>query len=259
MIKHALIVPTKYINDASIGWKTDFILWLSHLLDLDCENEYAKAIKKSWKELYLDNGLFENSVPENTSTLLRKAELMKAKYVFSPDILYDAWATRNQFEQFLWLRNREKVDVKIAYVVQADTVEEYLEEFKRANDNPDISLIWMSILTIPHCWWWEIMDARIQAIKDVEEYCHPTKDVHLLWLGGWLNDLVEARNHKWIKSNDSCSAFMTWLYEKVYDKNNMVEWWKIKEKINFMWNSLELEQKKCIEKNIDIIMKICHE
>ena len=263
MIRHCIITPTKFINDPLVGWRSDFILALSHLLDVECTNKYAQALRSSWKDIYLDNGTFENGVPEDHNSLLRKAKLIDAKYVFASDYLYDDERSKEALERMAQIRNLHHLNIKLGYVVQAKTIEWYLKNYKRAEQNPDIDLIGISILTIPYCrqestWTPDITYNRIQTIETIDNEIHPKKDAHLLWLGGSLLDLKKATFYPWIKSNDSCSAFMTWLYGKVYE-DMMVPWGKIKQKVDFDYHyNLDETQQKCITENIDTILSITH-
>lgn len=100
---HCFIAPTHFINDPEIGGRSDFLLALSHLVDQHATNEYAQAaieFKKTGKQVFLDNGLFENHVPEAIESLVHKAMLIKADVVFAPDHLYDNEKTKEAFDEF---------------------------------------------------------------------------------------------------------------------------------------------------------------
>ena len=271
-MKHCIITPTQFINDAEIGWKSDFLLVLSHLLDADCRNKYAEEVikfRESWKEIYLDNGLFENHVPESGESLLKKAELIWASVVFAPDYLYQARKTEAEFELFANLRDVLWVDVKLAFVVQADNPLDYLNSYKWAEENTRVDLIWMSILSIPKSFAWvswsnDITLNRIICMRILRDFIQPKKDVHLLWLWDGLWDIVEWKNHDYIKSNDSSSAFQNWLFGKWFTtdtwlKYPVIEWGKIQDKVNFdlsRMKAIYLKNKKLIERNIDFILEI---
>jgi len=96
---HSFITPTDLINNEQIWWQSDFILALSHLIEIKWEpNNYTKEIIKSWKDIYLDNWVFENWKPEWIDTLIDKLYYLqslgnKPKVVFIPDELYDSKKT----------------------------------------------------------------------------------------------------------------------------------------------------------------------
>lgn len=251
------------MNNPEIGWKSDFMLVLSHLLDEDCRNDYAEAVilfRESGKEIYLDNGLFENHEPESGESLLRKAELIGATYVFAPDHLYNAQKTRESFEEFKNLRNKLNVDVKLAYVVQADNPLDYLNEYKWAEENEDIDLIWQSILSIPKSFEQitqtsDITLNRVVCIKILEDFIKPKKDAHLLGLGSSLGDITYAKHYPYIISNDTSSAFQNGLFGRWYilDENEEfyeVDWGKVEEKVNFDLKNLSEKEEKQIKENV---------
>ena len=109
MIKHSVITPTKFINDPEIWGRGDFILALSHLIDDNCENEYTEAIMSSWRDIWLDNGLFENGTPEDHNSLLMKAIRIGAIGVFASDYLYDAESSKEALERMVQIRNLQKI------------------------------------------------------------------------------------------------------------------------------------------------------
>ena len=267
-MKNCIITPTKYINHKEIWRRSDFLLVLSHLLDPDCTNDYAKEVKKfkteTWRAIYLDNGLFENHIPERWESLLRKGMLLWADYIFAPDVLYDREATEREFEKFNELKKSYETDIKLAYVVQASDPIEYLVSYKWAEENPDITMIWLSILTLPYCFEWldhsrdafaEISKARMKWIQALDIVINPKKKAHLLWL--WDDPVMELQAariaHRFIETNDSCSAYMTWKKGFIYSKK-WIPGWKIIEKVDFNnQESLNLDQIRNIARNIDLL------
>lgn len=245
-MKHCIITPTKFINDPLIWKQSDFLLVLSHLLDNDCSNEYAQEVekfRKSWKKLYLDNWLFENWSPESPVSLLRKAEKIQATYVFAPDHLYDREQTQEAAIVFEAIRKALSINVQLAYVVQAKSPFEYISAYKWAEEQSWIKLIWLSILSIPKSFGWEITEARIECIDVLNRILRPRKDAHLLWLWWSLKDLEFAEQFHWIKSNDSCSAYMTGFKELEYNSSLEVPGWKVEEKVTFD-SSVNLSEKQ---------------
>ena len=151
------IVPTDFIDSRIC----DFQLVLSHLINLDCVNEYEQKMIDTCQDIYLDNGTFENGEPEHYEILLKKAIKLKAKYVFCPDYLYDSKATYDAFQQFVKMKNEMEISAKlyndielyntiknlnIAVVIQANDINEYIDEYIKYNKYDEVSLIGLSIL-----------------------------------------------------------------------------------------------------------------
>lgn len=263
-MKHCFITPTEFINDPKIGGKSDFMLVLSHLLDKDCTNKYAEEVikfRESWKKLYLDNGLFENHEPEPAKHLLKKAELIWAEYVFAPDFLYDREKTEIEFMNFVALKEKMDVDVKVAFVVQASHPLDYINSYKWAEDNPKVDMIGISILSVPKSFQSitqsdEITLNRIVCIKILEDLVHPKKDAHLLGLGSSLGDIIVGNKYNYIKSNDTSSAFQAWFYDKYYYQDHNEPYpavfpgGKPRQKVDFDLEQITTKQRKLIEKNI---------
>ena len=244
------------------------MLALSHLIDPEYSNEYSQALrewKKSGKQIYLDNGLFENGIPEDTHSLLNKAKHFEVDLVFAPDVLFDAKKTEEELDYFYTVKQEIYPEVKIGYVVQARDPITYLAEFKRANLDDRIDLIGLSILSVPASFNGEVCGfssendityCREIAIDFIDKMIMgPKKDCHLLGLGGSLNDLVVGQDYDWIKSNDSSSAFVTGYHGMRYHKNE-VPGGKVEEKLDFSITELSGTQEENIIHNISIIKKI---
>jgi hypothetical protein len=98
-MRYSFITPTKYINHEWIWTESDFILALSHLIDVKTEpNDYTREIIKSSKPIYLDNWVFENWKPEWVNVLIDKLLYLqslwkKPEVVFLPDELFNAEKT----------------------------------------------------------------------------------------------------------------------------------------------------------------------
>lgn len=252
-MKHCFITPIHYLN-TPVWQASDMLLVLSHLLDERCTNEYAQQIVQ-WKkevggDVVLDNGLYENHIPEAGSTLLMKAYYIGASSVFAPDYLYDCQKTRESLFEFVALRdqlekdlsethNRPVVLPKVNYVVQANNVQEYMDEFGAAQDYP-IAMIGLSILAIPKAFSQitgvdSISLNRAVALPLLDAEFHVKKPCHMLWLWESLVDIRIAKNYEWIVSNDSCLAFWTgykWA-DICYDDNGVLISGKPKAKLDF--------------------------
>ena len=143
----AFITPTAFVE--KFGSQGDFTLALSHLMDLKEVNEYEKAITKVGLPILCDNGLFENHVPESLETLIKKAERIGATHFFAPDILYSSEGTQLELDKAILAA--EKSPVKVAAVVQASNVQDYMSQLLDFNNNPKVDLIGLSILS--HSFW----------------------------------------------------------------------------------------------------------
>lgn len=259
-MQHCFITPTKYINHPDIWGQSDFILALSHLMDDECKNEYCEAIKKANKPIYLDNWLFENWRPEPIDSLINKAELIWAEYVFMPDHLYQSTQTKQAAITFMQrCLHLKKAWWKVAFVPQADNPVDYLACYKWAEESSFISMIWISILSAPKSFWW----SRLECLKAIKKYIDPKKPAHLLWLGWDLEDLrFAAENCEWIKTNDSSSAFVHGSKHITYKqyattKDYFLREGKIEEKLKFdSTKDITTKGLHCIQKNINIIKSL---
>lgn len=264
---HCFITPTHYVNDPEIGGQSDFLLALSHLIDQHATNEYAQAIfefKKSGKPVFLDNGLFENHVPEAVESLIHKAMLIGADYVFAPDHLYKREETQKAFDEFYEISKEMGAQFKFAYVVQADDPSDYVGAFFDANLDERIDMIWLSILSIPKSFesltmTTDITTNRVVCMELLQEALEQewikSKPCHMLGLWESLIDLVEGRKYPWIYSNDSSSAFQTGKHLKTYE-HLKVPGGKVHEKVVFEQTELTPEQRSMIIKNVAAIKEI---
>lgn len=271
----AFITPTAYIPE--FGNLGDFHLALSHLIDLKNINEYEKKLRESGKPIILDNGLFENKVPEPLETLIEKAMRIKATHFFAPDILFSPEGTRRQLD-----RTIEKVkelerdpryklqegEIKIAAVVQADNAEDYMKQLLNFNNDPNVDLIGLSILSIPKSFEkeigaWDIVRSRIYLMQKMCELSAPTngvmwKPMHLLGLGNSYGDVVYAAKYcSWIVSNDTSSAFWNGYQGKAITGIDLVvEGGKTEVKVDFETKEITEDQRNLINKNISLVKKI---
>lgn len=271
-MKLSFITPTAYILEYQT--QGDFILALSHLMDREKENEYERAIKASGLEIILDNGLFENHFPEGIDSLITKAERIGATIFFAPDSLYNKEETQRSLEHAVYIRNQRKVDIKIAAVVQADNESDYLMQYEDFCNNPDVSLIGLSILSIPRCFGSrlamsakkykhddkEITPSRIRLMEKLIELDINNKDCHLLGLGDSYRDVYYAsKNCPWIISNDTSSAFWNGIQGRKINEELDVEGGKTDVKVDFNFKDASKEQLDLAQYNIKLVNeKICH-
>lgn len=247
----SFITPTKHIKD--LGSKSDFILALSHLIDLKEENEYEKAVKEANLPIYLDNGLFENHTPEGIETLIKKTLKIKAKIFFAPDTLYNKKETAYALEDAIGLSKT----LGVAAVVQAETKEEWLDFYRELCLDPRVSLIGLSILAIPYVYKMPIAESRIECMKDMLKMNIPHKSCHLLGLGDSLKDVIFAKeNCPWIKSHDSSSAVWNAFQGKKILENGDVEGGKTPIKVDFSYKETSQEKIDLAYRNIEVYRKL---
>jgi len=265
------ITPTDFINNEIIEETNNFTLALSHLIDDNAKtpNRYTEAIIKSKNPVYLDNWVFENGKPEWIKILINKLMYLnglwkKPQVVFAPDELYEADKTFDNFIE--WKKEyevnvRDKVKTLSYIVIQWNTKEEFIDLVNKTRNIAD--WIALSYLACVRCfkeetWTEDIATNRIAALKAVNERLI-NRNVHLLWLWDSLKDLEYAKTLKSLKiTNDSSSAFMLGSRWIKYNEDLTIPWGKIKEKVNFNEDTLELwiDFKNIIEDNILFIKNI---
>lgn len=258
------ITPTKYIK--KYGSQSDFILALSHLIDEKEINEYEKAILETKLPILLDNGLFENQVPESLYSLVKKASRIGATHFFAPDKLFDSKGTEKELNKTIKHLKELNNGLKIAAVVQADNFEDYIDQLLAFNENPDVDIIGLSILSIPKSFYeevgkYDITESRVYLLKKMKDMeLHDEikwKNCHLLGLGNSYEDVIYANdNCPWVKSNDTSSAFWNGTQgKKLIGAYCEVEGGKTKIPVDFSFNLLTREQAKLVQQNITKVKK----
>jgi len=259
MIKLAIITPSKFIK--KYGEQGSFHLALAHLIDLKEENEYEKALCKTRKTIFLDNGLFENHTPEPTSSLIKKALKIAAEVVFAPDVLFNPKKTQEELNSFIEELRKQKVRsvFRVAAVPQAKSRTDYINQLLSFNNNKNVDIIGLSILSIPKSYRLPITEARIELMKKMIELNKDGviwKDCHLLGLGDSYKDVLFAKQYcPWVKTNDTSCCFQSGLKGKVLTKKLEVPGGKVKEKVDFELDTLTKKQKDDIQKNISRVKK----
>lgn len=262
MIRKSYIAPTKLIKE--FGNKGDFHLALSHLLSDDPQqiNEYEKELRDSGLPIILDNGLFENGVPEEITSLVGKARRIGATHVFAPDVLYNRSATEANLDAMA--RELEGSGIKMAAVVQADNVDDYLAGYQYLVEREDVALIGLSILSIPKSFKEktgtdDITENRrvcLKMLRDLPKH----KDSHLLGAGSSYRDVFLANAMcPFVVSHDSSSAIWNAIQGKTIDPRSLeVFEGKSEVPVDFDWNGeVSDEIRSRIEHNIDVIDRIC--
>lgn len=263
MIKVSFISPTSLID--KYGSKGDFHLTLAHLLKGDEETKYEKAIKQSGLPIYLDNGLFENGVSVPVEDLMDHAARLNAEYVFAPDVLYNREETEKNidraYDELQEANERYGSSTKLAAVVQADNEEDYLRSFMVFNDDSRISLIGLSILSIPKSFEktigrYSISGSRKVCMEKIDDLPFTKKKCHLLGAGHTYEDIIEANQYDWIDSHDSSSAIWNGVQGHRIFSNGWIHGGKTKVPVDFDFNERIPEKRlETIDFNIKNVFK----
>lgn len=268
-MKLSFITPIRYIKD--FGSQSDFILALSHLIDLSKTNAYEANIVATGLPIILDNGLFENHKPESVDKVIMKAVKIGAQYFFAPDELYNPIETNKGLEQAVNAQKQVLAQtgkrIKIGAVVQADNEKDYIDQLLDFNSNENVELIGLSILSIPKSFEkqlgkYDVTESRIVLLEEMirlaTEEGIKWKPCHMLGLGDSFEDVIFAKqNCPWVISNDTSSVFQTTLFGKTYDDNLRVVGGKVQEKVNFDLEYQGGDFVLRLQKNIDLIKLKC--
>lgn len=270
----SFITPTSHIKE--FGSQSDFILALSHLINhsemsnaaMPTNPEYEKEIIATGLPILLDNGLFENGIPELIDSLIDKAIKIKAFGFFAPDYLYNSEKTKEQlYRAFDKMIEKELVSgyrnifdkkMMLGAVVQGSTKEEWLKQYVDFCNMDEVDIVGWSILSIPKCFSGSITEARIECMKEVLKLDVKQKRGHLLGIGESYADVLFAKqNCPFIQSNDSSCAFQSGLFGKRLTNNLEVPEGKVKEKVQFDLKNITEEQRQNIQHNINLIKSKC--
>lgn len=253
-MKCSHIVPTKLIPQYS----GDFCMALANYIDTETQNDYELALLKAKLPIVLDNGAFETGTPDGINNLLLKARRLNPAYVFAPDTLFDAKKTRAGFEAYEYKRLEQRDNHRVAVVVQANNLEEYLTEFKRYNMDPRVSVIGLSYLAISHSLKYktardiptsaitrkknpfdvfkdpDYTSDRIEMLKKIMDLkLDRIKPLHMLGLGKSYKDILFAQeNCPFCRYNDTSTCYMAAKRGLFLTEDLAVPGGKIREKIN---------------------------
>lgn len=264
MIRKSFIAPTALIPE--FGNQGDFHLALSHLLPHPSEGiltAYEQNLKESKKPIILDNGLFENGVPEDMDSLVEKAKHIGAEIVFTPDVLFNRAETEANIGPMI--ERLAGTGIKLGAVVQADNWRDYIESYQWMVNHPAISLIGLSILSIPKCFKRftdtdDITANRLECLERLNKLISGQKESHLLGAGSSYKDVEYANFHcPWVVSHDSSSAVWNGLQGKEIDEFSLeVAGGKSHIPVDFDFEEeLSVRQRFMIQHNIKVINQIC--
>jgi len=271
-MKLSFEIPTKHIKE--FNRYQDFIFALPHLIDYDLENEYEKAIKDAKKTIWLDNGAFEKKNPEGIDSLLAKARRIGAKVVFSPDYWNDSQRTFNALENFNYIKEQCHSKIMTGVVIQAETLDEFLEFYEECINNDEIGVIGINHLTTSRVWQFKnrrptkqnqlthdlkrMPEDRISMLQYLQDnFKEKNRNVHLLGLGGSYKDIIYAsKNFSWVVSNDTSAPFWAAMFGDSLDDRGNFSNGKRKEVVDFNYIA-NPTQLNLATYNINKIKELC--
>lgn len=274
----AFITPTKYLD--RFATKGGVYLALAHLIDDDCENEYARFHRREserGRRVILDNGLFEGAQVE-PEALIRRARGIGAQCVCAPDVLFDSRGTIKAFKQFIRLKQETGLVAEVMGIPQADNPADWWDCFQFMELHPDCNLIGLSILSVPKAFGRAAEDAgyavkqqpitapRVYLIQQLRAHSHilgrDLKPCHMLGLGETYADIHTANRElpKTIVSNDSSSAFVHGVKGICYTGAGLIPGGKDSKKLNFgLQDDLSETQERCVDHNIKTALHIARD
>ena len=214
-IKYGYIAPIKYQH--LIPESADFHLILAHLLDDKEYVDFYKAKIKRGDTVILDNSAFEFKRALSADEIFGFIERsgIEPTYVVAPDYPYQDWKVTWE-STLAFIEEVKGKPYKVMAVPQSLKGDwtGWLRGYQLMANNPDISIIGMSIIGIPNAFCeltgtGDIAFNRIYATKYLLEkgLANEEKWHHYLGLGGGPREIVIQRQLGLMDSNDSSSPF----------------------------------------------------
>ncbi|MGH3866023.1 MAG: hypothetical protein ACRDQ4_07770 [Pseudonocardiaceae bacterium] len=222
MIDVAIIASTPHLEQLSAAGTIDMAL--THLvLHQPTYAAFYCARTQAGIAVMLDNSAYE--LQESTGSgmtaepVLHAAQQIGAQVVVCQDVLFDGPATLAATRQFLDVaRHQDRVGpaagLRFMGVPQGRTQTEWLDCYHQLVVMPDIDMIGLSKLSVPHCFGTPVAEARIACVAQLLDH-NALKPFHLL--GGDRSLPWELREHRrlghdhaehgGVRSNDSSFAF----------------------------------------------------
>lgn len=225
-IKYGYISPVKYQH--LIPESADFHLILAHLLDNKEYVDFYKAKIKRGDTVILDNSAFEFKRALSADEILGFIERsgIQPTYVVAPDYPFEDWKT-TMASTLSFIQQVKNEPYKIMAVPQSvkGDVKGWMQSYQQMYDDPDISVIGMSILGIPNAFCSltgtnNIAFNRVFATQYILEntIVKPGKKWHhYLGLGGGPREILMQRQLELMDSNDSSSPFWHGYLDTKFD------------------------------------------
>jgi hypothetical protein len=214
-IKYGYIAPIKYQH--LIPESANFHLILAHLLDNKEYVDFYKAKIKRGDTIILDNSAFEFKRALSAEEIFGFIERsgIEPTYVVAPDYPYQDWkVTWDSTLAFIEeVKGKPYKVMAVPQSLKGDWTG-WLRGYQLMANNPDISIIGMSIIGIPNAFCEltgtdDIAFNRIYATNYLLEtgLANEEKWHHYLGLGGGPREIIIQRQLGLMDSNDSSSPF----------------------------------------------------
>jgi len=255
---NCIITPTAHI--LNIASNSPMHLLLAHiaLKDSTYVANYKRLKNDHGHYLIMDNSAFELGHSMDIIDLLAAADSVNADEIVAPEVFGNLGKTIEAVHNFIPYVSK---DLKIGAVTQGNSMREFLMCYETYELMSEIHVIHVPMLDPPDSPYNQvpnktlrIMLNRIHFLNLVSELPGKRKPVHLLGLTDGAELMVQKR-HKFIRSNDSSSAFIHGYFGVKYTAKGLpVD--KIPTKMNFVnWDILSDWQKDCIIHNIITIKR----
>lgn len=241
-MKLGFITPTPHLEDFAV--KSKFHLTLTHqVLDDDKYASFYSNRSLGGDYIVLDNSAFEKGFPMSTKDIYSAYMKIRPSEVVCPDVLQDGKATcesTSQFKkEFTSLINNPKFynnAVSFMGVAQGKDLDDYLDCWDYLNNTVDtIGLSFIGIeKVLPHS---SYTFARLMMLDILNKKgLLKEKPIHILGIGDnplEIKIIQESPFSKYIRSNDSSSAFVHGSKGIRLDNKMGLPITKIKDKLDF--------------------------
>lgn len=254
----AFITPIQHISD--IASYSTYHLLLAHLVKYPAYVEAYKQLKLQNGNSFfiLDNSAFELERAYPNDLLLEAAHVVNADEVIAPEIMGDMKGTIEKVQDFISFAGVEGWDKRIGAVLQGRSFKDFLKCFAAFHAMDDIQTICIPMLDPPDAPYKHVRSYTTRVVLNRILFCQiinqkfdVRKPVHLLGLTDGI-ELEVQRKHKWIRGNDSSSAFIHGYFGHRYtDRGLPCE--KISTKMDFNWLIKNDAQRQCIIHNIQML------
>lgn len=266
------IVPSKYLDIFATGRKTHLVL--AHLVEEDAHyrNWYCNEKKRTNCTIILDNSAFEmykrNLPMYNSDKLVEMAARVDADYVVMSDYPGEpAKKTEDKAEDmqsYLRVAKRKRFFCPQSMI---GNVEELINSYMWAVENPNIDYIGLSILNIPNAYGVE-KDNKLQRFLSRWRFCElllargffqravdNKKKLHLLGMLDGPNEIWILKNFlRYFNTWDSSAAVWTGIHgiEFDYSPTGLVNG-KFEKEVDFAYEDATIEELGVAMRNVKYI------
>jgi hypothetical protein len=266
------IVPSKYLDIFATGRKTHLVL--AHLVEEDAQyrNWYCNEKKRTNCTIILDNSAFEmykrNLPMYNSDKLVEMAARIDADYVVMSDYPGEpAKKTEDKAEDmqsYLRVAKRKRFFCPQSMI---GNVEELINSYMWAVENPNIDYIGLSILNLPNAYGVE-KDNKLQRFLSRWRFCElllargffqravdNKKKLHLLGMLDGPNEIWILKNFlRYFNTWDSSAAVWTGIHgiEFDYSPTGLVNG-KFEKEVDFAYEDATIEELGVAMRNVKYI------